>query len=150
LIKEVERINKFQDDHLADLVMRNLSSRTGRKVSILGLSFKPDTPVIVESPAIKLIKALLKKGVKVTVYDPLAMENARKVFGDKVGYAKSLKDCLSRSSFWIITTPDKRFKNINYSSKNGGAPIILDCWRILNPQNLSKKVRYIKWGYYEE
>jgi len=149
LIEVVEKINEFQDKHLVDIVLRNLSSVRERKISILGLSFKPNTPVIVESPAVKLIHKLLKKRVEITVYDPLAMNNTRNIFGDKIQYAKSIKDCLSSSSLWVITTPDKKFKNIDNSFVTNNSTVIIDCWRILMPQKFSGKVRYIKWGYHQ-
>jgi len=150
LIKEVDKINKFQDTHLFNLVINNFPPKS-KKVSILGLAFKPGTPVITESPAVKLIYKLLelKKAIKISVYDPLALDNVREVFGDKIQYAKSLSDCLSFSSFWIITTPDKKFRNIDNRFVKNRPVIIIDCWRVLNPQNFSKKVKYIKWGYYE-
>ncbi len=147
LIKEVEKINKFQDEHLVRLVMKNLPPKSNT-VSILGLSFKPETPIIVESPAIKLVRTLLRRGIKVVVYDPLAMDDTRNIFGDKIQYTKSIKDCLFKSSCWVIATPDKKFKKIDKSFVIKNPTVIIDCWRILNSQNFSKKVKYIKWGYY--
>lgn len=150
LIRAVEKINKFQDKHLSDIVFKNLSLIRDKKVSILGLSFKPNTAVITESPAIKLIHSLLERNVKIAVYDPLAMNNTKNIFGNKIQYTKSIRDCFSRSSCWVITTPDKKFKKINDSFVAKSPTVIIDCWRILNPQKFSKKIKYIKWGYYKE
>lgn len=146
LIKEVDKINKFQDVHFFNLVMKNLPFKS-KKVSILGLAFKPNTPVITESPAIKLITKLLKRKVKIAVYDPLAINNTKNIFEDKIQYTKSVKDCLSRSSCWVIATPDEKFKKINDSFVRNRPTTIIDCWRILNSQKFSKKIKYIKWGY---
>ncbi|MFH1036853.1 MAG: nucleotide sugar dehydrogenase [Patescibacteria group bacterium] len=148
LIKEVEKINRFQDDHLADLVLRNLPKN--RRVSVLGLSFKPNTPVIIESPAIKLIKFLLTKGVKVTAYDSLAKESVKEIFKDKIEYADSLKECLSRSDLWVITLPSEEFKSADYKKITKKPVVIIDCWRILKPNRLPKNVKHIKWGYYQK
>jgi len=149
LIKEVEKINELQDAHLAEIVLKSLSSIKEKKISILGLSFKPNTSVITESPAIKLIYKLLERGVKIAVYDLLAMDNTKNIFGDKIQYAKSIKSCLSYSSCWVITTPDEKFKNIDNSFVTNRPTIIIDCWRILNSQKFSKNVKYIKWGYHQ-
>lgn len=148
LTKAAEEINKFQDNHLLEIVLKNLSFENMKKVSVLGLSFKPNTPVIVESPAVKFIDNLLKEGIKVTVYDPLAVDNTKNVFRDKIQYAKSVRECLSRSSCWVITTPDEKFKNIDNGFVISKPTIIIDCWRILNPQSFSKGVKYIKWGHF--
>ena len=135
---------------IAEIILGKLSKAKQKKVSLLGLSFKPNTPVIIESPAIKLIHNLLKRGIEVVVYDPLAMDNTKEVFKDKIEYAKSVKDCLSRSSLWVITTPDKEFKNIDDSFVGNTPPTVIDCWRILDFHKFSKKVKYIRWGYFRE
>lgn len=149
-IKVMEKINDFQNKHLADIVFKNLAPLKNKKVSILGLAFKPNSPEITESPAIKLIHKLLKKRISVAVYDPLAGENTKKIFGEKIEYKKSVKDCLSFSCFWVITTPDKKFKKIDGGFIKKNHTTIIDCWRILDPNKFSKKVKYIKWGYYQK
>lgn len=146
LMKAVEKVNKFQDQHLAEVTLNHVSSTANKSVSILGLSFKPNTPVITESPAIKLITALLEQGVKVTVYDPLAIENTRAVFGGKINYADSVKDCIAQSSLCVITTPAGEFKHIDDSYVVNEPTTIIDCWRILEPSKFSKSVKYIAYG----
>ncbi len=150
LIKEVEKINKFQDDHLAEVVIKNIKSKSASKVGILGLAFKPKTPVIVESPAIKLVGSLLKKGIKVIVYDSLAKEGAKEIFKDRIEYADSAKECLSKSNVWVIALPSAEFKDIDYRKLAKKPTVIIDCWRILEPQKLSRNTKYVKWGYYQE
>lgn len=146
LISAVEKINKYQDEHLAALVLSNIAATGNKKASILGLSFKPDTPVIVESPAIKLIQKLLERDVEVTVYDPLAMENTKAVFGNSIQYANSAKDCISRSPLCIITTQWTEFKVIDDSYIENKPYIVIDCWRILDPSRFTKHVTYIAYG----
>lgn len=146
LIRATEKINSFQDQHLAELVFKCLSEIKDNRVSILGLAFKPNTPLIEASPAIKLIKNLLKQGIKITVYDPLAIDNTKAVFGNKIKYASSLKNCLGESNIWVITTPDEEFKRINKSYINHFSGVIIDCWRILKPEKLGKKTIYIPLG----
>lgn len=148
LIKAVEKVNEFQNKHLAKVVLDCLRTTGNKKVSILGLSFKPDTPVIVESPAIKLIKRLLKQNIKVTVYDPLAMSNTREIFHNRISYTASVKDCISKSSLCVITTPAKIFEKINSSYFFHEPTIIIDCWRILDSQRLGRKVKYVPLGRY--
>jgi len=146
LIKAVEEINKFQDEHLTKIVLDHLPSGFDKKISILGLAFKPKTPVITESPAIKLIKNLLEHDIKITVYDPLAKDNTKALFGDKIDYAYSVRDCVSSSNTLVVTTQDEEFKKINESYIKNYPATIIDCWRILKPKELGKKVRYIAIG----
>lgn len=147
LIREVEKINRIQNNHLSELVIKNL--KPGRsKIGILGLAFKPDTPVIVESPAIKLINSLLRKKIKIIAYDPLAEKNARAIYKEKIEYARFSEECLSKSDIWVIALPSDEFKKLDYKKYAKNSTIIVDCWRILNPRNFPAGVKYIKWGYY--
>lgn len=152
LIKAVEKVNKFQGQHLAEKVLTHISCADERSISILGLSFKPNTPVITGSPAIKLINKLLKENIRIIVYDPLAMENVKAVLGDKVLYANSVRNCILQSSVCVITTQADEFKSIDESYIVHNPTTIIDCWRILDPTKLgkSRKVRYIALGEHKD
>ncbi len=79
LLKEVERINTNQPKVVIEKLTESLGDLKGKKVTILGLSFKPDTDDLREAPSIKLAKLLLDAGAKVTGHDPIAGENFRKL-----------------------------------------------------------------------
>ncbi len=146
LIKAVDEVNAYQDRHLADLVLKQVTERKEKKVSILGLAFKPDTPVIVESPAIKLIDNLLEHKIKIVVYDPLAVENARASYGENIIYASSVKECVAQSEVCAITTASKEFMSIDESYIVHNPTTIIDCWRIIDPSKLGGKVKYTAVG----
>jgi UDPglucose 6-dehydrogenase len=148
LVKATDAINKLQIELISKKVQDIFKNSEDNSVSILGLSYKPDTPVIEESAAVFLIKELLKKKAKITVYDPLAMENTKKVFGGKIKYANSVKGCIEKSSLIIITTPEKEFSKINKNYFKKSA-ILIDCWRILQDKSLGKNVIYDAIGKYE-
>jgi len=145
LAKTTDEVNKFQINHLTDLVLKHVAEGNN-SVSVLGLSYKPNTPVIEESPATKLIEELLKKDLEVIVYDPLAMDNARAYFGDNIVYASSVKDCFSHSSTCIITTQADEFKAIDESYIVHNPTTIIDCWRMLEASKLGHEVKYIPLG----
>jgi UDPglucose 6-dehydrogenase len=146
LAEATDEMNRHQIKHLINLVLTYLPN--DKRVSILGLSYKPNTPVIEESQAIKIIEELLKKDLEIAVYDPLAMSNARVCFGNKIFYASSIKDCVSYSSLWIVTTQADEFKNIDGSYLVHHHPTtIIDCWRIIEPERFKNKVvNYIALG----
>lgn len=148
LARATDEINQFQIKNLADKVLSHISKTKEKFVSILGLAYKPDTPVIEESPAIKIIQSLLKKNIKITAYDPLAMENARKLFGNKIYYASSLKECFIKSAFCIIATQAEEFKKIDESYIIHNPTTIFDCWRIIDASRLGKRVKYVGLGYF--
>jgi UDPglucose 6-dehydrogenase len=146
LINVVEKVNEFQDRHLADVVLRHAPSIGDGKISILGLAFKPGTPAILESPAIKLIEELLRRGMKVSVYDPLAMENTKTVLGDRVEYTPSVRECMSDSRLCVIATQAEEFKHIDASYIGNDSMTIIDCWRVLDPSKLGKRAKYVALG----
>lgn len=150
LAMTTDSVNQIQTENLANKVMSHVSAIKGSSVSILGLTYKPNTPVIEESPAIKLIEELLKKDMEIIVYDPLAMENVRSLFGDNILYASSMKDCISYSQVCVITTQEEEFKSISSSHINLDPTVIIDCWRILDKSKLGEKVKYIALGMYEK
>ena len=73
---------------------------------------------------------IFNEGVKVTVCDPLAMENTRAVFGNRINYANSVKDCISQSRVCVITTSSDEFKRIDDGYLANSPTNIINCWRI--------------------
>ncbi len=144
LIKATERVNEYQNRHLADLVLSQLSDE--RKVSVLGLAFKTHTPVVDESPAIKLIQELVNEDIDVTVYDPLALNSAHAVFDDEITYASSVQECLSRSSVCVITLQDAEYKQVVESFVPEKPLTIIDCWRVLDQSKLNERINYLALG----
>jgi UDPglucose 6-dehydrogenase len=144
-----DEVNQFQIHHLVGRALALMPPHeVQKKIAILGLSYKPKTPVIEESPGIKIAEELLarEKGIEVIVYDPLAMDNARVYLKEKVSYAASVKECFSRASACIIATQDEEFKSIDEGYIAHNPTTIIDCWRLLDPSSFSRKVTYIALG----
>lgn len=147
----INYINEFQDKHLFNIVIRESIKIKSLKISILGLAFKPNTPVIEKSPAIKLIANLLRKNFTVTVCDPLAMDNVRKIFGEKIKYAATIKDCVNSSPVCVVATSNKEFEKIDNSYLiSGQTTTVIDCWRLLPHLKKLKNVNYKPLGIYTE
>jgi len=146
LIEAVERVNSWQDAHLFQVVLREVSQAPHRSVSVLGVAFKRDTPVITESPSLKLIQNLLEEGVEVTVYDPLALPNAKEVFGQRISYSESAITCVKSSPVCVVATPWPEIQQMDETYIHWNPTIVIDCWRILDPEKLGDKVRYVPLG----
>ena len=101
---------------LLDKVVTRFGSLSGRVFSILGISFKPKTSDVREAASLVLIKGLLDEGAIVKVYDPVAMDEAQKVFGDSVIYCSSVVECVSDSSAIFLITEWDEFRNVNFRS----------------------------------
>lgn len=147
LARATEEVNNFQISHLVDIVLRHLPPCFSA-IGVLGLSYKPGTPVIDESPSVKLIEEILKRKpeIKIIVYDPLAMDNAKSHFGNRISYSSSVRDCLRSAPLCVVALPDENFKKIDESFIVHNPTVLIDCWRILESLRFSKKVKYIGLG----
>lgn len=93
---------------LTNIIGRDLSNK---KIAIWGLAFKPDTDDIREAPALKTIELLLEAGCKnISVYDPVAMNEAKRVLGDKVGFAKDMYEAVEDADAILLMTEWKQFR----------------------------------------
>jgi len=146
IAEATDKINQRQAVRWVEKIISLLPP--GGRVSILGLSYKPDTPVIEESQGIAIAFRLLEKNIPLSVYDPMAIENAKKVLGDRAFYPSSLKECLQFGDLIIITVPWKEFKSIKPEDlkREGKKPILIDGWRILDIQEFKEVAKYIAPG----
>ncbi|MBF0520229.1 MAG: UDP-glucose/GDP-mannose dehydrogenase family protein [Nitrospirae bacterium] len=109
LLKTVLEINDHIKHFLADRFSKEIN--TSNRVGILGLSFKPGTTDVRDTPAASLIEHLIRKGyTQITVFDPMAMEEFRKTFNPDVEYADNIEDVLSKCDCVIIVTWWKEFE----------------------------------------
>ncbi len=131
LLESVLEINKRQPLYVVETVKNTLSGLNGKKVTVLGLSFKPNTDDMRNSPAIPIINELQKNGARVITYDPRAMENAKKIFGDSIEYAKDLESSLKDSDCCVIVTDWEEFREVKKHTKNMNKQILIDTRRIL-------------------
>jgi nucleotide sugar dehydrogenase len=91
ILEAVEAVNEQQKHILFSKFAHYFGGDVrGRKVAIWGLAFKPETDDMRQAPSLVLIEALLEAGCEVSVYDPVAMEEARRQLGDRVHYAADL------------------------------------------------------------
>jgi UDPglucose 6-dehydrogenase len=147
LVKAADRVNKFQNQHLAELVLNEVNrSAGGKTIGILGLAFTANTSVITESPAIKLIGELLKHDLSILACDPLAADNARVVLGSAVKYVDTPDHCLTQCDVVVVTTRDAKVKEAVEQFSPTRPLTVVDCWRSLDPARLPKTVRYVAIG----
>jgi len=147
LAEATNELNRRQLTRLAGLVMSRLPE--GGRVGILGLSYKPDTDVVEESQGLELAKRLADRGVPTTVFDPVALDSARRVLGSSVAYALSLEECVAQVDVIVIATPWEEFKELQpaHLARNPGfRPIVVDCWRLLEPGRFQGVVDYVALG----
>jgi UDPglucose 6-dehydrogenase len=145
-----DRVNRRQFDRLAHLTLSHIQN--ARRVGIVGLSYKPGTPVIEESQAIFLARRLLEMGVEVALYDPHALDNAMNALPTAIR-ANSLEHCVSSSDAIVIMTNEPEYNLIDpmwMKRKEGTKVVVVDTWRVLPRETFSEIATLVYPGYGQE
>lgn len=111
LLEEVERINHDQREWPVRTLLAAEGDLAGKKVTIWGGAFKPETDDIREAPSRTVIEGLLSRGAKVSLYDPVAIGALRNVFGDRVHFGKDPYSVLEGARALILVTEWRIFRN---------------------------------------
>jgi UDPglucose 6-dehydrogenase len=142
-----DRINNHQVDRLSDLVAK--FAKAGTKIAIIGMSYKPQTPVVEESHSVKLAARLADAGYIVTVHDPLAQDAALIALGEKVIGASSLEQAVRECDLLIVGTGWPEYKAIDpaWAKRSGPRLTVLDLWRTLPADKFNDVADMIYLGY---
>lgn len=115
ILKAVLDVNEEQPKKLLFLLQRHIPNLQGKTIGVLGLSFKPDTDDIRESRAIPVIADLLAGGARVVAYDPVAMDNFRRIF-PQIAYASRPDEVLTSDAV-LIVTEWREFEKLDFHGK---------------------------------
>ncbi|MEO0265524.1 MAG: UDP-glucose/GDP-mannose dehydrogenase family protein [candidate division WOR-3 bacterium] len=148
LLRCVHEINESRIDVFFNHIKKALWNVRQKKLAMWGLSFKPNTDDIREAPSLKVIKRILEQGGDVTLYDPVASENVKRVYppSEKVHYALDMYEAVEGKDALLIITEWDIFKNADLQKvkKLLATPIIIDGRNIYDP----KKMKKLGFEYY--
>ena len=135
----VEAANERQKMVLVDKVVARFGEDlTGRQFALWGLAFKPDTDDMREAPSRVIIEELLRRGASVRAYDPVAMPEAKRVFGTLpgLGYAEHQAAALQGSDALLIVTEWRQFKSPDFEQMRAllKQPLIFDGRNLYDPE----------------
>ena len=144
LLNAVEAVNKKQKQVLYSKIHKHFSGNLrGKTFAIWGLSFKPNTDDMREAPSRNLIESLWEQGAKVRVYDPEAMEEAKRLYGtrDDLVYGKKPEAILDGADALVIVTEWNIFRSPDFDLIRSKlvTPVIFDGRNIYDPELLQSK-----------
>ncbi|MDD2634443.1 MAG: UDP-glucose/GDP-mannose dehydrogenase family protein [Bacteroidales bacterium] len=141
ILKSVERVNNRQKETLYHKLIKHFNGNIkGKKVALWGLSFKPNTDDMREAPALVLIDKLISEGVNVFAYDPVAMEEAKRILGNKIEYVNEPYKALENADALMLVTEWTEFRILNYPKmQNMKEKLILDGRNIYDPEEVRQQ-----------
>ena len=149
LLKAVERINRERIDVVFKKVHDYLWIIRGKSITVLGLSFKPNTDDIRFAPAVELIHRLLSEGAKVKAYDPKAIPKARRIL-ESVKFCGDPYEALDGADAAIVVTEWDEFKrlDLNRVKQRMRRPLIVDGRNIFDQEKMkSLGIEYSGMGH---
>ena len=139
LLESVEAVNDRQKLKLLEKVCGVLNGELeGKQVAVWGLAFKAETDDMRESPAIPLVQGLLKARARVRAYDPVATENAKQIFGDRIEYCPNEYEALKDADALVIVTEWRAFRNPDFGKMKElmRQPVLVDGRNLYKPAKL--------------
>ena len=113
VVNSVVEVNEEQKETMVNKLKNLLPNLNKKKISVLGLSFKPNTDDMREAPSRTVIKQLLEAGAEVKAYDPIAMDEAKEVFADKIEYCEGAYDAVKDTEAVLLVTEWDQFQNLD-------------------------------------
>ncbi len=145
IVSACDRANKKQKNIMVEKIKSVVGDVQDKIFSILGLSFKPNTDDLRESPSLFIMKSLLKGKATVKAYDPASMENAKKAFRN-IYYAKDAYDALQDADAAVLVTEWNQFRNLDLTrvKKIMKSHVFFDLRNVYEPS----KMKELGFEYY--
>jgi UDPglucose 6-dehydrogenase len=139
-LEATEKTNEEQADKVVQLAEKLAGPLDQKRIAILGLAFKKDTDDIREASSIRVIDRLRKKGARIAGYDPMAMPNFERVFGDTIELAKDPHSALKGADCAIVMTECDEFRKLKAKDyiAQMRLPVLVDARRIYGPAEFSE------------
>ncbi|MDX5320211.1 MAG: UDP-glucose 6-dehydrogenase, partial [Bacteroidota bacterium] len=142
VLKAVEEVNEAQKEVMYNKVVKHFGhDLSGKTFAFWGLSFKPKTDDMREAPSVVIIEHLLAAGAKVKAFDPVAMEEAKHMIGNKIEYSTEQYDTLKGADALILATewPEFRFPNFVHMAEIMKDKVVFDGRNIYDSKELKEK-----------
>jgi UDPglucose 6-dehydrogenase len=140
IVRSAVEANEVQKSRMVELMKEAMGDIKGKTFAVLGLSFKPNTNDLREAPALYIIEKLLAGKAKVRAFDPIAIEDAKKLLGGSVTFAKGPYDCVARADAVVIVTEWNEFRNLELARmrKLMKTPYFFDLRNIYEPEKMKR------------
>lgn len=133
LLDAVASVNRDQPGQMISMLERQFPDLGQRRISVLGLAFKPGTDDVRESPAIAVVRTLVAKGAVVTGFDPVARHAAAAVLPEAVRFAETLEDAIDGAEAILVMTAWPEIRRLpELLARTSALPLVIDGRRVFN------------------
>jgi UDPglucose 6-dehydrogenase len=144
LLSAVESVNYRQKDKPFEKLQKHYGANLeGKTVALWGLAFKPNTDDMREASSRNLMEALWQQGVKVQAFDPVAMEECTRIYGqrDDLTLCNTAEDALQGADCLVIVTEWQQFRSPDFEAIKSKLkdPVIIDGRNLYSPEQMAKK-----------
>lgn len=115
IIEAVEEVNEVQKSIIYRKLRKAIGDLHGKKIAVWGLAFKPETDDMREAPALIVIEHLLADRAEVIAYDPVAIPEAKRRFGERITFARDMYDAVIDADALVLLTEWKQFRAPSWS-----------------------------------
>jgi UDPglucose 6-dehydrogenase len=147
ILEAVSDVNSNQALRFMGKVRTHFGGKlSDKRIGVWGLAFKPRTNDMRDAPSIKIIESLLSEGATITAYDPEAMEEAKRIFGNRIQLATNNYACLQGADALLLVTEWQTFRNPNFERMKSimRQPVVFDGRNIYDPVQM----RQLGFTYY--
>jgi UDPglucose 6-dehydrogenase len=140
ILSAVDAVNQRQKTVLMRPIELHFDGQLeGKRIALWGLSFKPQTDDIREAPALEMIEQLLQRGASLSVHDPEALNNVRKIYGERLTYEQRPADCLRDADALLINTEWGEFRHpdLDEVKQLMKHPVVFDGRNLFEPEKMA-------------
>jgi UDPglucose 6-dehydrogenase len=141
LVEAAVEVNAAQKARMVKKIRDMLEgSEAGKTIAFLGLTFKPETDDMRESPSISIIPALMEKGAKIKAHDPQGMEEARKYLPEGIQYVQNAYEACQDADAVVLMTEWNQYRALDFEKIKRllKKPVFIDLRNVYDPQSMTE------------
>ncbi|MHA2366608.1 MAG: UDP-glucose dehydrogenase family protein [Candidatus Hodarchaeales archaeon] len=144
ILNAVLEVNKNQTKHIVKILKDECGDLSNKRITVLGLSFKPGTDDMRHAPSIKVINELKLEGAEIIAHDPFAEESAKKILKDSVVYADTIEEALTQADGAILVTEWEDYQRITPKMLKNlmKTPIVVDGRHLFDYDEFTNEIRF--------
>jgi UDPglucose 6-dehydrogenase len=135
VVSAASDVNESRIPRMLEKLDSEIQDVSGKKIAVLGLSFKPNTDDLRHAPALRLVDILLERGAVVSAYDPIAMDNAKELYSGRIEFHDDAWSAMDGADALVIMTEWNEFRQLDLDriKSSLAEPVVIDCRNIYKP-----------------